>query len=126
MSWLDAHVDDAVCDVTTTGRRTGTPHEIEIWFGVLDGAMALICGNGPSADWYRNMAADPRVEVRLAGAVHAGMAGVITDPDERRRVGDVMAAKYVWGGDASIGLTYEAWCYEVPAVVIDFPDEGRR
>jgi len=126
VSWLDAHRDDPVCDVTSIGRRTGAPHEIEIWFGLLDDAMVLICGNGPSADWYRNMAADRHVQVRLAGVVHEGSARVVTDPDERRRVGDVMAAKYVWGGDASIGLTYEAWCYEVPAVVIDFPDQGRR
>jgi deazaflavin-dependent oxidoreductase (nitroreductase family) len=126
VSWLDAHVDDSVCDVTTTGRRTGRPHEIEIWFGVLDGAMALICGNGPSADWYRNMAADPHVHVRLAGAIHDGVARVVTDPAERRRVGDLMGAKYVWGGDPSIGLTYQAWCYEVPAVVIDFPSDAHR
>ena len=31
-----------------------------------------------------------------------------------------MGAKYVWGGDPAIGLTYEAWCYEVPAVAIEF------
>jgi deazaflavin-dependent oxidoreductase (nitroreductase family) len=126
VSWLDGHVDDQVCDVTTTGRRTGARHEVEIWFGVLDGAMALICGNGPPTDWYRNMAADPHVQVRLAGEVHGGVARVVTDAGERRRVGDLMGAKYVWGGDPAIGLTYEAWCYEVPAVVIDFPDGARR
>ena len=32
-----------------------------------------------------------------------------------------MGAKYVWGGDPGIGLTYEAWCYEVPAVAIELP-----
>jgi hypothetical protein len=26
----------------------------------------------------------------------------------------------VWGGDPSIGLTYEAWCYDVPAVAVEF------
>jgi hypothetical protein len=31
-----------------------------------------------------------------------------------------MGAKYVWGGDPDIGLTYQAWCYEVPAVAIEF------
>ena len=47
---------------------------------------------------------------------------MVTDADERRRVGDVMGAKYVWDGDASIGLTYAAWCYDVPAAAIEFPD----
>ena len=32
-----------------------------------------------------------------------------------------MGAKYVWGGDPSIGLTYDAWCYDVPAIAIEFP-----
>ena len=30
-----------------------------------------------------------------------------------------MGAKYVWDGDPSIGLTYPAWCYDVPAVAIE-------
>jgi hypothetical protein len=31
-----------------------------------------------------------------------------------------MGAKYVWDGDPAIGLTYPAWCYEVPAVAVEF------
>ncbi|MGZ6987136.1 MAG: hypothetical protein ACXVKP_19735, partial [Ilumatobacteraceae bacterium] len=42
----------------------------------------------------------------------------VTDPDERRRVGDVMGQKYQWDGDPSIGLTRQAWCYEVPVLAI--------
>ncbi|NNE11090.1 MAG: nitroreductase family deazaflavin-dependent oxidoreductase [Ilumatobacter sp.] len=121
MSWLDEHADDECCDVVTTGRVSGRPHEIEIWFGVMDDAMYLISGNGPTADWYRNMLADPEVTVKLAGEQHVGRARDVTDPTERRRGGDVMGAKYVWGGDPSIGLTYEAWCYDVPAIAIEFP-----
>ena len=33
--------------MTTIGRRSGKPHEIEIWFGVIDDTMYLISGNGP-------------------------------------------------------------------------------
>ena len=64
-SWLAEHADDDCCDVTTTGRRSGKPHEIEIWFGVIDDTMYLISGNGPDADWYRNALANPHVTVRL-------------------------------------------------------------
>lgn len=120
MSWLDGHADAECCDIVTTGRVSGKPHEIEIWFGALDDAMYLISGNGPGADWYRNMVAEPDVVVKLAGEEHAGRARDVADSDERRRCGDLMGAKYVWGGDPSIGLTYEAWCYEVPAIAIEF------
>jgi deazaflavin-dependent oxidoreductase (nitroreductase family) len=106
------------CDLVTTGRRSGRPHPIEIWFGVVDDGICLISGNGPTADWYRNLLTDPSVEVHLAGQVWRGRARQVTDVGERRRVGELMGAKYVWGGDPSIALTYDAWCFDVPAVVV--------
>ena len=120
MSWLDHHAEVECCDVVTTGRVTGVPHEIEIWFGVSDGTMYLISGNGPGADWYRNVLSTPDVVVKLAGERRTGRARDVLDPDERRRCGELMGRKYVWDGDASIGLTYEAWCFEVPAIAIEF------
>ena len=118
--FLAGWVDVECCDIVTTGRRTGRRHEIELWFGVLDDTMYLISGNGPSADWFQNLQADPVVTVKLDDELHQGVARVVTDPDERERVGDLMGAKYVWGGDPAIGLTYESWSYEVPAVAITF------
>jgi deazaflavin-dependent oxidoreductase (nitroreductase family) len=121
--WLTDHAGDDCCDLTTTGRRTGNPHEIEIWFGVIGDTMYLISGNGPKADWYQNALADPAVSVRIAGSVHRGAARALTDPDERRRVGDLMGRKYPWSGDPSIGLTFEAWCYDVPVLTISEWDD---
>lgn len=118
-SWLGQHADVECCDVTTIGRRSGKAHEIEIWFGVIDATMYLISGNGPTADWYRNALANPHVSVHLAGETHTGVARDVTDAGERRRVGDVMGEKYPWDGDPSIGLTRDAWCYEVPLLAID-------
>ena len=118
--WLAEHADVDCCDIVTTGRRTGDPHEIEIWFGVSDATMYLISGNGPTADWYRNLLARPEVRVRIGDDQRVGHARDVTDPAERRLVGDLMGAKYVWGGDPDIGLTYQAWCYDVPAAAIEF------
>ena len=122
MSWLHQHAVLDCCDIVTTGRRSGEPHEIEIWFGVIDGVMYLISGNGPTADWYLNMLAGPEVLVKLGGEQHLGRARPVTETQERRRCGDLMGAKYVWDGDPEIGLTYEAWCYDVPAIAIEFDD----
>ena len=119
-TWITTHADEACCDIVTVGRRTGAPHEIEIWFGVLGRAMYLISGNGPTADWYRNMLAEPSVVVKLVGREFTGSARDVTDAAERRRCGDLMGGKYVWDGDPSIGLTYQAWCYDVPAIAIEF------
>jgi deazaflavin-dependent oxidoreductase (nitroreductase family) len=118
ISWLTPHAEDECCDLTTIGRRSGKTHELEIWFGVIDDTMYLISGNGPTSDWYRNALNDSQVSVRLAGETHEGVAREVTDSDERLRVGDLMGAKYPWDGDSSIGLTRQAWCYEVPVLAI--------
>ena len=120
MGWLDRYSDVEDCYVTTTGRRTGLPHEIEICFGTVDDTMYVVSGNGTTADWFQNLEADPVVTVRLDDERRQGRARFVTDPDERQRVGDVMGSKYVWGGDPEIGLSSEAWCYEVPAVAVEF------
>ena len=118
---LASYAEDDCIDVTSSGRRTGHPHTVEIWFGVDGASLYLISGNGPGADWYRNMLADPAVTVTFGdGAEWQGRARLVTDPAERSRVGEVMGAKYHWGGDPSIGLTYHAWCFEVPAIGIEF------
>ncbi|MEQ1873772.1 MAG: nitroreductase family deazaflavin-dependent oxidoreductase [Ilumatobacteraceae bacterium] len=118
MSWLTAHADVENCYVTTKGRRTGNPHEVEIWFGVVGETLYLISGTGPNADWYRNALANPAVTVRINRDTRAGIARTVTDEVERRSVGELMGAKYPWDGDASIGLTFEAWCFDVPLLAI--------
>ena len=116
--FLLSHSQTECCDLTTTGWRSGRPHVVELWFGVHDGRVVMVSGNGPAAHWFRNAQADPAVGVRLAGHDLHGVARVVTDPAERRAIGEVMAAKYDWDGDPSIGLTREAWCFDVPALSI--------
>jgi len=118
MSWLTTHAEVENCYVTTRGRRTGNAHEVEIWFGVINDTLYLISGNGDVADWYRNALANPGVTVRIEGETHAGVARAVTDVAERRSVGELMGAKYPWNGDPSIGLTFEAWCFDVPVLAI--------
>jgi deazaflavin-dependent oxidoreductase (nitroreductase family) len=118
MSWLTPHIDTECCYLGTTGRRSGRVHEVEIWFGVVHDSLYLISGNGPGADWYRNALADPAVSVRVGGDTRTGVARTVVDPQERRQVGELMGAKYPWDGDASIGLTFEAWCFDVPLLAV--------
>jgi deazaflavin-dependent oxidoreductase (nitroreductase family) len=118
--WLAGNADVENCYLTTTGRKSGNPHEIEIWFAVRGPSLYLVSGNGTSAHWYLNLTADPQVSVRIEGETRIGRARPVTDPDERRVVGDLMCAKYQWDGDPSIDLSRNSWCYEVPAVAIEF------
>jgi deazaflavin-dependent oxidoreductase (nitroreductase family) len=119
MSWLEPHTDTENCYLATTGRRSGRVHEVEIWFGVIGDSLYLISGNGPGADWYRNASADPRVTVRVDDVTMSGTARAVDDPAERRQVGELMGAKYPWDGDPSIGLTFDAWCFDVPVLAVE-------
>ncbi|MBA2282325.1 MAG: nitroreductase family deazaflavin-dependent oxidoreductase [Acidimicrobiia bacterium] len=119
-AFLGSHAADDVCRFVTSGRRSGQPHDIEIWFGVLDGRVVLVAGNGPSSDWYRNLVADPAVRVRIADRWLLGRAHPASAGGERAAAGEVMGAKYGWwGGDPSIGLTIDDWTWTVPAVLVD-------
>jgi hypothetical protein len=117
MSWLTAHADTENCYLGTIGRVSGRTHEVEIWFGVVGDVLYMINGSG-AADWYLNALANPSVTMRIDDETQVGTASAVTDPEERRHVGDLMGAKYPWDGDPSIGLTFEKWCYEVPVLAV--------
>jgi deazaflavin-dependent oxidoreductase (nitroreductase family) len=115
----DRYASLDVCDFTTTGRRTGRAHTIEIWFAVHDGTLYLTAGTGEGCDWLRNAANKPEVEVSFGGERWAGRARRVTDVAERELVGRLMAAKYSdFDGDVDIGLTQHAWRWEVPALAV--------
>ena len=52
------------CYLTTTGRITGRPHRIEIWFALHEGGVYLLAGGRDDADWVRNLRASPDVHTR--------------------------------------------------------------
>lgn len=72
-------------DLTTTGRRSGRPVRIEIWWFHLDGRFVITGTPGPR-DWLANVRADPAVTVHSSVADVPGRASEVTDPEVRRRV----------------------------------------
>jgi len=82
------------CYLTTKGRVTGRPHQIEIWFG-LEGATAyLLSGGEHRSDWVKNLKADPHVELRIGKHTFHALARVVTDPAEDASARRLLAAKY--------------------------------
>lgn len=91
---LERLASEEYCYLTTTGRVTGRPHEIEIWFGVAGGALYMMSGGGERADWVKNALKEPRVTVRVGTMRFAGRARLVTDSDEELRVRNLLATKY--------------------------------
>jgi F420H(2)-dependent quinone reductase len=55
--------------LTTIGRVTGQPREIEIWFTEHVGHFDLVAER-KSANWVRNIQSQPRVKVRVIAGLH--------------------------------------------------------
>jgi deazaflavin-dependent oxidoreductase (nitroreductase family) len=81
------------CYLTTTGRVSGRPHEIEIWFGVQNNSLYLMAG-GHGSDWVKNLLKDPNVTVRIATYHFKGTARLIKDEQEETLARNLLADKY--------------------------------
>lgn len=69
----------------TTGRRTGLRREAALGYAILDGAVYCSAGFGERTAWYRNLLAEPRIEVILPAGGFAAVAETVSDPDELDR-----------------------------------------
>ena len=81
---------DLIIDITTTGKKSGSPRRVEIWFHSLDGILYIagLLLPGTRA-WYTNILKDPRLTFHLKGTTKAdlpALATPITDAAERHRV----------------------------------------
>ena len=86
--------------LTTTGRRSGLPREIEIWFTRRDGRYYLIAEHGEDAGWVKNLRAQPAVRVRVGDVelpAHARVVDVVVEPELAAAVRARSEAKYGWG-----------------------------
>ena len=82
------------CYLTTTGRRTGEPHRIEIWFALVDGVAYLLSGGGDRSDWVRNLMIAPEVVLEIGDETRATRARVVMDAEEDALARRVVLAKY--------------------------------
>jgi deazaflavin-dependent oxidoreductase (nitroreductase family) len=66
-----------------TGRKTGLQRRTPLNYALVDGELYCAAGFGAVADWYRNVKANPHVEVWLGNGWWEGVAEEITDPAQR-------------------------------------------
>ncbi len=85
---------EAFCYITTTGRVTGRPHEIEIWFGTSGATIYMLSGGGTRSDWVKNIAANPEVRVRIGPSKFSGRGRIVTDDAEDAQARKLLLDKY--------------------------------
>jgi deazaflavin-dependent oxidoreductase (nitroreductase family) len=110
--------DEDFCYITTTGRRTGNPHRIEIWFAAKPGSRTIyvLAGGRERADFVRNAVVEPRVTVRIGDREVGATARVVaagTDEDALAR--RLVLAKYQQPGQTDL----ESWGRSALPVAFD-------
>ena len=113
---LHALATERTIDITTTGRRSGAPSRIEMWFHQVDGEIYLT-GRPQPRDWYANLLADPgftfhlkqSIAIDLAATAHPVPAGF-----ERARVIGVVHDR------VQSVVSLDEWLASSPLVRVDF------
>ncbi len=111
------HARERLCYLATTGRVTGKPHEIEIWFAQGEGErIYMLSGGGRNRDWVLNLIADPAVTLRIDGATYRGTAQPIDGQKDEPLARRLLAGKYQ---DWSDGAPLSDWARNSFPVAID-------
>jgi deazaflavin-dependent oxidoreductase (nitroreductase family) len=109
------------CYLTTIGRNSGEPREIEIWFAARRNTLYLLSGNGPNSHWVMNVFKNPSVSVRLDDEQFTGVARVLEPGEEEQSIRPLLAAKYE---DWHAGKPLSAWARGALPVAIDITATG--
>lgn len=84
------------CYLTTTGRLSGQPHRIEIWFAAHPerSTIYILSGGRERSDWVRNLREDPHCTVEIGDATFTGTGRVVADADEDALARTLVFEKY--------------------------------
>ncbi len=108
------------CDITTTGRISGQPRRIEIWYFMIAGQVYLT-GTPGRRDWYANLLANPRLIFHVkehASVDLPAFAVPVTDPVQRRRIMAEVLRQNSWFSSQQYSL--EDWVAGSPLVALEF------
>ena len=70
----------------TIGRRTGRPRQNPVGNGLDGDTLWIVAEHGHTANYVRNLEADPRVRVKIGRHWRTGTATVLPDDDPRARL----------------------------------------
>jgi deazaflavin-dependent oxidoreductase (nitroreductase family) len=68
------------------GRKSGKTYFTPVNYAIWNGLVYCISGGRRSSDWFRNLLANPEIEIILPGGAIFARAEEVSDPDERRTV----------------------------------------
>jgi deazaflavin-dependent oxidoreductase (nitroreductase family) len=72
--------------ITTRGRKSGLRRSTAISFMPVGDHFVVFSGWGRTSNWYRNVLAEPEVEVQVGRRRMRATARLVPDPEERRQL----------------------------------------
>jgi len=105
---LDRFADEKFLYLTTVGRVSGAPREIEIWFIVYRERFYLFAETRESAGWVKNIRRNPKVSVRVGESKTDATARVLDRKADDKLWNEVAAIanrKYGWGEGLPVEIT---------------------
>jgi deazaflavin-dependent oxidoreductase (nitroreductase family) len=100
---LETAAREKEIELTTYGRKTGTPSRRIMWITARDNRLYVRSGLGLTRDWPKNLLADDRAILHMAGQDIAVRARHVTDAEEARAMHAPVKAKYDAARPASHG-----------------------
>ena len=93
-SLLESAAQEKEVELTTFGRKSGQPSRRIIWVTALDGKLYIRSGLGLTRDWPKNLLANGRAILHIAGQDVPVRARHVTDPAEARAMHAPVKQKY--------------------------------
>lgn len=81
-------------NLTVTGRKSGRPLTIPVWFVLEDNTLYLLPVHGSDTQWYKNALENSSIRVEAKDASAAFQAAPITDPSRVSSIVEKFRSKY--------------------------------
>ena len=86
-SSIESVKDERFIRITTRGRKTGRPHEVELWFAFADGKIFL-SHEGELTDWMKNIEANQKVSGKIGSVRFESSGRLVKKGDAARELGE--------------------------------------
>lgn len=94
--------------LTTTGWKSGRPHEIEIWFVEHQGKFYLVSEHEQRSHWVQNIRRQPLITFRVGQSKYKGSGREVDrekEPDLVQAVSALMDKRHGWSRGLIVELT---------------------
>ena len=78
-----ADMSGQIMVLTHVGRKSGLRRRTPVNYAIVDGEVYCTAGFGPTSDWYRNVVANPQVEIWLPEGWWAGVVEDVSASPQR-------------------------------------------